>query len=245
MWNCPRQSGKSFMDAVRAVHQASLWSNSLVLIVSASLRQAGETFRKVLDVYHGLRTPIKRTDDSSSQMTLANGSRIITLPGKEGTIRGYSAPSLIIVDEAAQCPDSLYYALRPMLATSRGTLILSSSPFAKLGFFWEIWRKRTDLVDWWTIMVTADECPRIDPAILAADKRAMSRQVFEREYYGKFMPVQGGLFTEEDIESMRMRVASDFNIAAWHLPAIENEGGAAEWRRTQVAEGLGVAWGAR
>ena len=56
-------------------------------------------------------------------MELANGSRIISLPGSEKTVRGYSAVSLVIMDEAARVPDELLQAVRPMLATTSGRFI--------------------------------------------------------------------------------------------------------------------------
>jgi hypothetical protein len=43
-----------------------------------------------------------------------NGSRIIGLPGSEETIRGFSAVSLLLVDEASRVPDDLYMAVRLM-----------------------------------------------------------------------------------------------------------------------------------
>jgi 2-polyprenyl-6-methoxyphenol hydroxylase-like FAD-dependent oxidoreductase len=46
---------------------------------------------------------------------MANGSRVIALPGDERTVRGYSAAALIIVDEAARVEDALWTAVRPML----------------------------------------------------------------------------------------------------------------------------------
>ena len=49
---------------------------------------------------------------------LANGSRIIALPGTEKTIRGYAAADLVVIDEAARVEDDLLTAVRPMLAAA-------------------------------------------------------------------------------------------------------------------------------
>jgi hypothetical protein len=38
----------------------------------------------------------------------------------QGTIRGFSAATLIVEDEAARVPDDLYFSVRPMLAVSGG-----------------------------------------------------------------------------------------------------------------------------
>ena len=47
--NCSRQSGKSTTTATKALHTAIYRPKSLVLLVSPSLRQSSELFRKVKD----------------------------------------------------------------------------------------------------------------------------------------------------------------------------------------------------
>jgi hypothetical protein len=44
---------------------------------------------------------------------LANGSRIVSLPGTEGTIGGYAAASLILIDEVARVADELLAQCTP------------------------------------------------------------------------------------------------------------------------------------
>jgi len=230
-WLWGRQTGKSFTDAILSMHQAVMYAGSLILILSASLRQSAELFKKIVDMYYRLKAPPKRTDDSQSVMTLANDSRIICLPGTESTVRGYSAPQLVILDEAAQCPDPLYHAVRPMLLTSGGKLVLSSSAFAKVGFFWEIWRDRVNLPEWEFNEVKVDECPRVDRRKLEEDFRAMGGPIFDREYNNVFMAVQGGLFTPEDIEALTARAAT--GITAWNLPDLMG-GGDEGWKGDMI-----------
>ena len=54
---CSRQSGKSTVTALLALHQA-IYHPGLVLLLSPSLRQSQELFRKVLDHCHALNPPI-------------------------------------------------------------------------------------------------------------------------------------------------------------------------------------------
>ena len=75
-----------------------------------------------------------------------NGSRIVGIPGKEATLRGFSAVSLLIIDEASRVDDAVYKALRPMLAVGNGDLWLLSTPFGKRGFFYENWAGGSE--DW-------------------------------------------------------------------------------------------------
>ena len=78
--------------------------------------------------------------DNEISLLFPNGSRIVGLPGTESTVRGFSAVSLMLIDEAARVSES-YMAVRPMLAVGDGDLWLMSTPFGKRGFFWEAWEK--------------------------------------------------------------------------------------------------------
>ena len=66
---------------------------------------------------------------------IINGSRIEALPGSEKTIRGFSGVGLLILDEAARVDDALYYAVRPMLAVSGGSLMMLTTPTAREACF--------------------------------------------------------------------------------------------------------------
>src|SRR5690606_31678601 len=113
---CSRQSGKSTTVGALAVHCA-LYDPGLVLIFAPAQRQSTELFKKVSAFYRnlpGVPDPVTVTE---TRMELPNGSRIIALPGTEATTRGFSAPRLILVDEASRTEDALYGALQPMLAT--------------------------------------------------------------------------------------------------------------------------------
>src|SRR5262245_55529722 len=105
---CSRQAGKSQVGAALAL-KAALLQPSLVLLLSPTQRQSGELFRdKVVRLYQALGRPVKAVQETALSLTLANGSRVISLPGNAGGIRGYSGVSLLVIDEAAQVSDELY-----------------------------------------------------------------------------------------------------------------------------------------
>jgi hypothetical protein len=66
--------------------------------------------------------------DNEVSLLLPNGSRIVGLPGTEATVRGFSAVSLLVIDEAARVMDAMYKGLRPMLAVGEGDLWMMSTP---------------------------------------------------------------------------------------------------------------------
>jgi hypothetical protein len=138
--NCSRQSGKSTVVGVLAAWTAIYCRGSLTLLVSPTERQSKELFRKTLAVYRALGRPVHPASESALQLELDSGSRVIALPGKEGTIRGYSGVDLILIDEAARVPDDTYQAVRPMIAVSGGRIIALSTPFGTRGWFYDAWR---------------------------------------------------------------------------------------------------------
>src|SRR5215472_9550507 len=103
--NCCRQSGKSTTTAILALHTA-LYDPGLILLVSPSLRQSKELFAKVTKFLKGLEPIEPLEEDNRSSCTLANGARVVSLPGDPDTLRGYSAPKLIIKDEAGYVTDA-------------------------------------------------------------------------------------------------------------------------------------------
>src|SRR5262249_37183762 len=155
---CCRQSGKSTTTAILALHEALYHAPALILLLSPSLRQSQELFRKVIGFYRQLGKPVAPEVENALSLELENGSRVVSLPGSEATVRGFSGPSLLIVDEAARVPDELYRTVRPMLAVSQGRLVALSTPFGKRGWFYEEWRGPNA---WERIRITADQCPRL------------------------------------------------------------------------------------
>lgn len=195
--NWCRQSGKSTITAIRALHRAVHFPHSLVLLVSPSLRQSSELFRKVTAFLHLLPVRPHLVEDNRLSLQMENGSRIVSLPAKESNVRGFSGPSLIIEDESARVHDDLYLAMRPMLAISGGAHILMSTPFGKRGHFYEAWENGGD--SWDRIEVTADQCPRITPAFLAEERRTMPTLWFSAEYNCEFCDTVDMVFSTEDI----------------------------------------------
>jgi hypothetical protein len=143
--NCSRQSGKSTMSAVIAFHRALYHPRSLVLCLAPALRQSQELFAKIAGFYRDLGRPVPAQGERKLSLELENDSRIITLPGSEKTISGFSGAALLLVDEASRVDDELYYAVRPMLAVSGGALMMLTTPYGKRGVFFEEWSGATRL----------------------------------------------------------------------------------------------------
>jgi len=197
--NCSRQSGKSTIAAILAVHGALYEPGTLQLLLSPSERQSGELFKKCAAAYGDLGRPVPSRSETALTVTLENHSRIVSLPGTEGTIRGYSGVRRLIVDEAARVLDDLYHAVLPMLAVSGGSLIGMSTPWGKRGWWFQEWTSGGD--DWRRIGVPATACPRIAPSFLKEQQRRMPRAWFDQEFMCRFEEAEGAVWSYEQIQA--------------------------------------------
>jgi hypothetical protein len=195
--NCTRQWGKSTVLAVKAVHRAWTLAGSLTLVTSPSERQSGEFLRKAAVFLGRLGVKRRGDGDNSSSLILPNGSRIVGLPGVEGTVRGFSSVSLLLIDEASRVSDATYKSLRPMLAVGEGDLWLLSTPYGKRGFFYDVWAHGEG---WERHAAPATECPRIRAAFLEEERAAMGHAWFAQEYLCEFIDDGGAWFTRALVE---------------------------------------------
>ncbi len=192
--NCHRQAGKSTLAGVLAVHTALYEPGSLILLVSPALRQSQELFRKALTAYRTLGRPVPAEQESALSLTLENGSRIVSLPGQESTVRSFSAVRLLVMDEAARVPDELYFSTRPMLAVSGGRIVAMSTPFGKRGWWFEAW---TGSEPWERYAVKATESSRISSAFLDEERRTLGEWWFAQEYLCEFKDTSDQLFSTD------------------------------------------------
>ena len=197
--NCSRQWGKSTLAAVKAVHRALERPGCLVMVASRTARQSAELVMKVRGLLG--RAGIRGRGDGSNRIsvTLPNGSRIVGLPGNEETVRGYSAVSLLLIDEASRVADELYRGLRPMLAVADGDLWLMSTPWSKQGFFYEAWAYGGE--EWVRFASPVTECPRVKPSFLEEERRELGEQWFRQEYLCEFVDAGGTLFGRDLVEA--------------------------------------------
>jgi hypothetical protein len=195
---CCRQAGKSSTAAAAAVHQALYQPGSLVLMLAPSQRQSAELLRRSRMLLEAAAPSFQLKTDSAHTVELANGSRIVSLPAREDTIRGFSNVALLIFDEAAWVDDDLYVAARPMLAVSRGRLLALSTPNGQRGWFYRAWAEGED---WHRTKIPASRCPRISPSFLAEERRHMTAAQFASEYECEFTDAVDSVFFYEHIRA--------------------------------------------
>jgi hypothetical protein len=191
LFNCCRQSGKSTTASIKALHRGIFRPDQMVIVVSPSLRQSGELFRKISTFRKKLTWLPPDKEESRTAITLFNGSRLCSLPGSEDTVRGFSAVDLAVEDEAAQVDDDLYRSIRPMLAVSGGALLLMSTPRGKRGHFHNEWINGTG---WEKYEVKAEDCPRIKQEFLDEEQRTLGDRWYRQEYENSFEEMEDQVF---------------------------------------------------
>lgn len=196
---CSRQTGKSFTCTCIALHRAIYYPGSLVLYIAPSQRQSGELMNVTKGLTSLLAEPPELLQDASTAIKFKNGSRIISLPATEGKIRGYSAASLVVFDEASRIDDDLFFSCLPMVAVSKGRIIVASTPWGRRGFFHTIWS--SDDADWTRTRITWRDCPRLPPEEIEKQKAIMPDLLFRQEYEVEFVAPEGTLFDPSDVEA--------------------------------------------
>jgi len=195
-----RQVGKSTIISIKAALYAATHKNKHVLIIASVERQAQLLFEKVMDtLFRKYRSMIKRGKEkpTKSKVCLTNGSVIRCLPtGLSGYgIRGFTV-DLLIADEAAFIPEEVWTAVTPMLAVSKGNIILLSTPFGKGGYFYECFQDEA----YTNFHISSEDCPRRDEKFLKKERERMTRLQYAQEYLGEFVDELRQFFPTELIK---------------------------------------------
>lgn len=202
--NCSRQWGKSTVSAAKAVYRAYTRPGSLVVVLSPGERQSGEFMRKAAAFTQKLGIAPRGDGGNKMSLVFPHGSRIVGLPGVHETVRGFSAVSLMLIDEASRVSDELYHAVMPMLAVSNGDLWLMSTPDGQRGFFYEEWTNGGNA--WVRVSAPGWECPRISAEVLAEARTSLGENGFRQEFGCEFVDSNECVF---DSATIRAAITDD------------------------------------
>jgi len=193
-----RQSGKSYAESLRVALFALLNPRTTTLIIASVDRQSIELLEKVKSHIVALAPKNVRKRPTFHKIELSNGSKILAEPaGATGYgLRGFTVDKLV-ADEAHYIPDAVFVAVRPMLATTGGTLDLLSTPRGNEGFFYDCFQSD----EFHHIHIKSEDCPRITQEFLDQEKRRMTKLQFCQEYEAEFLDSLQQFFSRELIDS--------------------------------------------
>ncbi len=131
-----------------------------------------------------------------------NGHKVSARSGHIGrSLRGNEATD-IVVDEAAYVPESLITEIAmPMLATTKGSLTLISTPNG-MNHFWRFFgmgqRQEHGI---WTRHAPSSENPLVGQDFLEIQRQLISPRAFAVEYEAEFIEIEGTVFRKAAVES--------------------------------------------
>jgi phage FluMu gp28-like protein len=195
-----RQSGKTTTIAAKVIHFCFTNADKNVLIISKGLRQSMLMYsiiqKMILDKPILANSIVRITN---TQIWLSNGSSIIALPCSTNgaNLRGFTA-DMIIMDEAAFMPEIVItQVIYPMLATTRGTAIMLSTPFGRNHIFYRAFVDKR----YWSQRVLSKDCPKIDAEFLDEQLALIGQMRFDIEYNAMFLEDATALFTQDMISA--------------------------------------------
>ena len=206
----PRQSGKTTTLSIRMIHFALRNPHTVTLIVSPGLRQSMLVMDCIQDQIGRMSEERRKHHIKLMQRTVItcrNGSRIIALPCALETLRGYTA-SEVLIDEAAFIRDDqtiFYNVLFPMLQTTNGTLIASSTPWGKDSVFYKFTQEPAFSKHYVKIGQVVQAGLTTQAFIDEMRQRTPSER-FRREYLAEFVEDELAYFTQKLIAQC---IASD------------------------------------
>jgi len=213
-----RAVGGSFLISLESFLWSLLKPNSVILLLSFSMRQSLELFRKVkehINKWKGIK--IKLGDETYSftatlsetktQVEFQNESRIISLPNNPDAIRGYRADH-VYLDEAAMFRNDfeLKTAVVFTTAAKEGRISLISTPKGKRGWFYEAYslaksgKADEDLGGRWNLHeVHYSMAPHIRESDIKALKTILTPIEWAQEMEMEFLDELNALFPYEMI----------------------------------------------
>lgn len=219
-----RRFGKSRLAETELVEMALTKPGSHSVYLAPSRVQAKQI------LWAGLkeRIPagwIQNKNETALTLTLLNGS-VIQLFGADysDSLRGISA-NLIVVDEFCFVRDlsSSMASLRPMLSTTRGKMLLISTPAGGGSTAHDIYEraKSDEAVDWEAFTYTSVDGGWIPPEEVESQRHTMDSSLFRQEYFASFESLVGACFPEFNMltnvsqqldDGGDLTVGLDFNI---------------------------------
>jgi len=208
-----RQVGKTTVCAIKSLYEAFWNKNKQILIIAPVRKQSKLLFQVIKDCIT-LKTELSKSlvKDTATEMFFDNGSRIYCETGailSKDRIRGFS-PNIVIVDEAAFVADETFSSTEPSVIKTQGSIILTSTPYGKRGFFYETFLPNSDYTKF---HIKSEECPHILKKELDKLKNRLTKNEYVQEYEGEFTEEGDEYFTKELIKD-----CTDSNIKEIDTP---------------------------
>jgi len=203
-----RQTGKSTLAIIKALHYILNHDNATVLVISKTLKQSMELISKLKSLINN--SPLKDAlnelasgyDNKSEYYVKNKGkdtySRIISVPATDAA-RGFTA-DLVIADEIAFWDNSVEMfneAILPTISETKGSIIMLSTPKGKIGIFYQAFEKPKL---WSCYQFDWRICPHHTEESMQVYKDQLGDFAFRQEYEASFVANQSAYFREKEVK---------------------------------------------
>lgn len=139
----------------------------------------------------------KSVNETEMRIELINGS-ILQLVGadKVDSIVGTN-PIGVVFSEYSLMKSSVWDFIRPILAENGGWAVFVFTPRG-MNHAWKLIQQAKETKDWFVQLLTVEDTQAISKEVLEAEKREMPQDLFEQEYYVKFIEGAGAFFRRID-----------------------------------------------
>ena len=218
---CGRQTGKSTVVSLLAADTALKNPNQYILIGARDIDQAQMLFWKIKEYIWQRHEKQLVGRATLGFLQLKNGSKIICKAiGDTGEgMRGPTA-TMVIIDEAAFVPDRAWIAIEPVIAVTKGRIVLLSTPQGKKGFFYKAFQNE----EYTKFSISARDCPRHTKKFLDQKQSELSPVAFATEYLAEFIDDYNRKFTDEWIKKVCVLDKSNKPSVGYNVLGIDASG---------------------
>lgn len=226
-----RQVGKSILAEIISMFHCLQNQNFKVYIIEPSFTQADKIFIEIYTMCKG-KAFYAKCNNVKRAIYFKNGSEIRLFSEQQGiaTLQGFTC-NLLIIDEAAYLKADTIDAVMPYVNTTKGPILMFSTPRAKAGPFYDFFclgqspeNNNVFSYDW----VRYDTSELLSPAKLELYRKQVDPLKFRTYYLGEFLENESAFFGNYDQCIIPIKPA--------HIPGVEY------WFGIDWGSGVGADW---
>lgn len=192
-----RQCGKSILAELIGMYYCIQNKNFRCYIISPTFNQADKMLVEIWKMCKGQPFYFKK-NDVKRQIIFRNGAEIRLFSAEQGVdaLQGYTC-ELLIIDEAAYLSEDIIDAVMPYVNTTKGPIIMFSTPRTKSGQFYNYYsmgmsQELNNIYGYdWT---KYDVSELLSPAKLELYRKTVDRLKFKTYYLGEFLNNESDFF---------------------------------------------------
>jgi len=153
---------------------------------------------------------VKKQNETEMKIELVNGS-VFQVVGADNidSIVGTN-PIGVVLSEYPLMKPKVWEYLRPILAENGGWAVFVYTPRGK-NEGWKVLQQAKENKGWWWQVLTVDDTNAIPKEVLEQERLEMPADLFEQEYYVKFIDGASSVFRKIDENIHNEEIKSDFN----------------------------------